>query len=101
MLNNRTHKVITGFTVLDTESAKSVSRYVQTKVHFRKLSIKEIEAYLKSKESVGKAGGYAIQGLGAVFINKIEGDYYNAMGLPLCALTVELEKFGIQVLHAG
>ena len=82
MLNNKPHKVITGFTILDTESGKNVSRHVQTKIHFRKLSTKEIEDYLKSKESIGKAGGYAIQGIGAVLIKKIEGDFYNAMGLP-------------------
>ncbi len=54
-----------------------------------------------SGEPLGKAGAYAIQGLGAVFIDKIEGDFFNVMGLPLCALTESLKKFGVYVLKKG
>ncbi|MEE8330035.1 MAG: nucleoside triphosphate pyrophosphatase [Thermodesulfovibrionia bacterium] len=94
MLNGKAHSVITGFTIMDTGSSKILSRSVETKVYFRKLGREEIRAYVRSKEPLGKAGAYAIQGLAAVFIDKIEGDFFNVMGLPLCALTKSLKKFG-------
>lgn len=94
MLNGKAHSVITGFTIMDTGSSKILSRSVETKVYFRKLGREEIRAYVRSKEPLGKAGAYAIQGLAAVFIDKIEGDFFNVMGLPLCALTENLKKFG-------
>jgi len=98
MLNGKAHSVITGFTIIDTESNRTLSRSIATKVFFRKLGKKEIHAYVRSKEPLDKAGAYAVQGLGAVFIEKIEGDFFNVMGLPLCALTESLKKFGIHVL---
>ncbi len=67
-------------------------------MYFRKLGREEIRAYVRSKEPLGKAGAYAIQGLGAVFIEKIDGDFFNVMGLPLRALTESLKKFGVYVL---
>lgn len=97
MLNGRTHSVITGFTVLDSDSAKKVSRSVETKVYFKKLTIKEINAYVRTGEPLDKAGAYAIQGLGSAFIKKIEGDFLNVVGLPLSALCRTLKKFGIHI----
>jgi len=90
--------VITGFTIIDTKTKKSVSKSVETKVYFRKISSKEISAYLKKGESLDKAGGYAIQGFGSILIEKIEGDYYNVVGLPISVLVDNLKKFGIKVL---
>lgn len=98
MLNGKAHSVITGFTIIDTDSGKKLSRSVETKVYFKKLSPEEIRAYVRSKEPLDKAGAYAIQGLGAVFIEKIEGDYFNVVGLPLCALVECLREFGVNVL---
>ena len=97
-LNGQAHSVITGFTVLDTESGKVVSRSVETRVHMRKLTLKEIDSYVRTKEPLGKAGGYAIQGLGAVLIERIEGDYSNVVGLPLSALAESLREFGVHAL---
>jgi septum formation protein len=97
-LSGRRHSVITGFTIIDTETGKMVSRSVETKVFLKKLAMKEIESYVRSQEPLDKAGGYAIQGLGAVIISRIEGDYYNVMGLPLSALIETLKTFGISVL---
>lgn len=97
-LNGKSHSVVTGFTILDTGIRKKISRSVETKVNFRKLTVKEIEAYVKSGEPLGKAGAYAIQGLGSIIIKKIEGDYFNVIGLPLSALAEELKKFGINIL---
>ncbi len=98
MLNGKAHSVITGFTIMDTGSGKKLSRSVETKVYFKRLSLNEIRAYVRSKEPLDKAGAYAIQGLGAVFIEKIDGDFFNVVGLPLCALTESLKRFGVNVL---
>lgn len=96
-LSGKSHLVITGFTIIDIESGKTVSRSVETKVYFRKLTPEEIDAYIATGEPLDKAGAYAIQGLGAVVIDRIEGDYYNVIGLPLCALAEELKEFGVRV----
>jgi septum formation protein len=97
-LNGQAHSVITGFTVLDTETGKVVSRSVETRVDMRKLTLEEIESYVRTKEPLDKAGGYAIQGRGAVLVERIEGDYSNVVGLPLSALADALREFGIKVL---
>jgi septum formation protein len=97
-LNGRGHSVISGFTIMDTATKKRLTRSVETKVYFRQMAPGEIDAYIRSKEPLDKAGAYAIQGLGAAFIRKIEGDYYNVVGLPLGALVDGLKEFGIRVL---
>jgi len=97
-LSGKSHYVITGFTIIDTEIKKELSRSIETKVFFKRLSAVEIEAYIKSGEPLDKAGAYGIQGLGALIVKKIEGDFFNVMGLPLNALVESLKKFGINVL---
>jgi len=97
-INGKPHSVITGFTIIDSDSNKTLSRSVETKVHLRKLSSDEIDAYVRSKEPLDKAGAYAIQGLGSVIVEKIEGDYFNVIGLPLSALTESLKEFGVHIL---
>lgn len=97
-LRGKPHSVITGFTVLDTDSDKVLTESVETVVYIRNLTAEEIEAYVKSKEPLDKAGAYAIQGLGSVIVERIEGDYFNVMGLPLSALAEGLKEFGIRVL---
>ncbi len=97
-INGQSHSVITGFTVIETDKNKALSRAVETKVYIRRLTLEEIDAYVKSKEPLDKAGGYAIQGLGSVIVEKIEGDYFNVMGLPLSAITESLKEFGINIL---
>lgn len=66
LLDGATHLVITGFTILDTDTGKKISRSVETKVTFKNLTEKEIDAYVKTKEPLNKAGAYAIQGLGSI-----------------------------------
>jgi septum formation protein len=97
-INGRRHAVITGFTIMDTGTAKTLSSSVETTVFIKHLTKTEIENYVKSGEPLDKAGAYAIQGLGAVIVERIEGDYSNVMGLPLSALTTALKEFGINVL---
>jgi septum formation protein len=97
-LSGRSHRVITGLTVLDSKSGKAVSETVETRVYFKKLSQDEIEHYVSSGEPLDKAGAYAIQGLGSLLVEKIKGDYYNVMGLPLQALSQMLLKFGVNLL---
>lgn len=86
MLSGNTHEVYTGFCVIDTEREKVYTDYECTQVTFKKLSDNEIENYIFTGEPMDKAGAYGIQGLGALFIEKINGDYFNVMGLPLCKL---------------
>jgi septum formation protein len=98
LLNGKSHLVITGYTILDTDDGKLVVRSVETTVHMRGLTPDEIEAYIATGEPIGKAGAYAIQGLGSVFIEGIEGDYSNVVGLPLSALAASLTEFGFHLL---
>jgi septum formation protein len=98
VFSGKTHSVITGFTIIDTVSKKELSRSISSKVFFKRLSADEIEAYISSGEPLDKAGAYGIQGLGAVLIKRIEGDFFNVMGLPLNALAGSLKKFGVNVL---
>ena len=97
-ISGKSHEVITGFTVLDTATNKIISGTVCTKVYIKKLTTQEIDAYVQTGEPMDKAGAYGIQGLGAVIVEKIEGDYYNVVGLPLSALAEVLKEFGINVL---
>ncbi len=97
-ISGKSHSVITGFSIIDTGTSKTLSKSVETKIYIRKLTLAEIDAYVKSKEPLDKAGAYAIQGLGSVFVEKIEGDYFNVIGLPLSALTEALKEFGINIL---
>jgi len=97
-MSGKSHAVVTGFTILDADSGRTVSKAVETKVWFRELTVGEIDTYVSCGEPMGKAGAYAIQGLGAVLIEQIEGDYFNVMGLPLSALVESLREFDIRVL---
>jgi septum formation protein len=96
-LNGGVHTVITGFTIIDTKSRRKMSRSAETKVYFRRLTMKEIESYVASGEPLDKAGGYAIQGLGAVLVRKIEGDFFNVVGLPLNMVIQSLKEFGVDI----
>ena len=98
LLNGKLHSVITGYTVLDTNTGKRSSCAVETKVWLRKMTDQELRAYVKTGEPLDKAGAYAIQGIGSLIVKKIEGDYFNVIGLPVASLAVTLKKFGISVL---
>ena len=84
LLSGRDHQVMTGMTVLRGEKAVSCTEV--TDIHFRELSDKEIESYIATGEPMDKAGSYGIQGGAALFAQRMVGDYYNVMGLPVCRL---------------
>ena len=84
LLSGRDHQVMTGLTVL--RGDKCVTCTEITDIHFRELTDKEIRAYIATKEPMDKAGSYGIQGGAALFAEKMNGDYYNVMGLPVCRL---------------
>ena len=90
LLSGNTHRVITGVAIL-TKDTENVF-YEETKVTFGHLDEDDIEWYIKSREYYDKAGGYAIQGKGIIFVEKIEGDYSNVVGLPMHHLVKELKK---------
>jgi septum formation protein len=96
-LNGKKHLVITGFTIIDSGTDKRLTRSIETTVYFRKMTQGEINGYPRSGEPLHKAGAYGIQGLGAALVRKIEGDYYNVVGLPLCAVVEGLKEFGIDL----
>ena len=98
-LSGKTHSVYTGYCVINTKTNTAVSKCEKTEVTFRKLSEKEIMAYVKTREPMDKAGAYGIQEKGSIFIEKINGDYFNVVGLPVCALSKMLaEEFNINIL---
>ena len=84
LLSGRDHQVMTGCTVLKGDRAETFTEV--TDIHFRELSDKEIRRYVDSGEPMDKAGAYGIQGGAALFCEKMVGDYYNVMGLPVCRL---------------
>ena len=84
LLSGRDHQVMTGCTVLKGDRAETFTEV--TDIHFRELSDKEIRRYVASGEPMDKAGAYGIQGGAALFCEKMVGDYYNVMGLPVCRL---------------
>jgi len=93
-LSGREHTVITGFTVLYPAATTAHVEAVDTRVRFKPLAPDEIRAYVATGEPFGKAGGYAIQGIGAFLVEAIAGSYTNVVGLPVCALIKALRSVG-------
>ena len=93
-LAGRPHRVVTGFALAAPGGSLHTADVVVTTVVFRPLDARAIEAYVASGEPEGKAGGYAIQGLGAALIDRIEGSFTNVIGLPLVEVARALEEAG-------
>lgn len=89
-LSGRTHTVCTGLTLVHAASERRATTHEATRVTFAALTDAEIDAYVATGAPLGKAGAYGIQNGGALFIERIEGDYYNVVGLPLRRLYVLL-----------
>lgn len=98
MLRGNENDLITGVTIIDTKNNKEKSFHEVSKVFMKDISDEIITAYIKTGEPLHMAGAYSIQEIGAIFIDKIEGDFFNAMGLPLARLAEELKEFDVSVL---
>ncbi len=100
MLNGRTHSVFTGVTVIVIRNGKSEihSFYEETKVTMYPMTDAQISYYIQTEEPMDKAGAYGIQGKGAVFIEKINGDYNNVVGLPVAKIFYKMLESGIEIL---
>ncbi|NLS44447.1 MAG: septum formation inhibitor Maf [Firmicutes bacterium] len=97
LLSGCRHQVITGLTVVNTRTGESSTSHEITEVQMEELSPESISAYVGSGEPLGKAGAYAIQGKGGIFIKSIKGCYFNVVGLPLAKLADTLKNIGINV----
>ena len=97
LLSGREHQVMTGVTVLCGE--RLLSHTEVTDIHFRDLTEKEIARYVASGEPMDKAGSYGIQGGAALFVERMHGDYYNVMGLPVCRLWQMLGQVAPHILE--
>ena len=96
LLSGRTHEVFTGVTVLRGDEVYTASE--RTAVRFRVLKEREIDAYVATGEPLDKAGAYGAQGKASLFVEGIEGDFFNVMGLPVCLLGKILGKLGVYLL---
>ena len=97
LLSGRDHQVMTGCTVLRGEACETFTEV--TDLHFRPLSGKEIANYVASGEPMDKAGSYGIQGGAALFCERMVGDYYNVMGLPVCRLGETLKRIAPDMME--
>ena len=97
LLSGRDHQVMTGMTVL--QGSRQIVCTEVTDIHFRPLSDREIDGYIATKEPMDKAGSYGIQGGAALFAEKLVGDYYNVMGLPVCRLSQILKELAPQMME--
>lgn len=96
LLSGRSHRVYTGMTLITPSGAKR-HRLVESRIRFKRLSAREMEAYLASAEWRDKAGGYAIQGIAGAFVVKLSGSYSGVVGLPLHEVTQLLAGEGYPV----
>ena len=97
MLSGRDHQVMTGMTVLRGDRCLVCTEI--TDIHFRDLTDREIDAYIRTGEPMDKAGSYGIQGGAALFAERLVGDYYNVMGLPVCRLGQLLREIAPEIME--
>ena len=95
-LQGRHHTVCTGVTVR--QGDRSVTETETTEVYFRPASREELLGYIATGEPMDKAGAYGVQGLGALLVERIDGDFFNVMGLPVLLLSRMLAEFGVKLL---
>jgi septum formation protein len=98
LLSGRMHRVITGLAVMDVRTGNIQTGQTSTRVWFRTLTQDQILSYVNTKEPLDKAGAYGIQGKGALLVDRIEGCYFNVVGLPLSCLGVMLTNYGIRLV---
>jgi len=96
-LSGKKNIVVTGFTVFDTKTKKSTTKSIATKIFMKKYSDKVIERYIATGDPFDKAGAYAIQGHGKKLVERVEGDYKSAVGLPIDEVIKKLKKMEVMV----
>jgi septum formation protein len=96
-LSGRQHKVLTAYTLINSQKGIDFTSYDSTEVYFKELSEDEIRWYISTGESMDKAGAYGIQGKGAVLVKKIEGDFFNVMGFPISKFYDDLKKLDLDI----
>lgn len=96
-LSGQTHTVVTGVALAQSNQIRSAFS-VSTQVKFYPLTDAQIDAYVQTGEPLDKAGGYGIQGYGALLVQEIQGDYYAVVGLPVAPLARELDALGIRFI---
>lgn len=94
-------RAVTGMTIIDIDSGNIVSEVVSTLVKMKCLSSDEVNSYVNSGEPLDKAGAFAIQGKGAVFVESINGDFFNVVGLPIFRLSIILKEMGVNIFDIG
>lgn len=98
-MSGKTHYVYTSITVVDTNDMHAVSQYEKTAVTMREIPDREINYYIDNFNVLDKAGAYGIQEYASVFVSRIEGDYFNIVGLPLCRLSEMISKeYGVDLV---
>lgn len=97
-LQGRQHEVYTGVALIDAATSREQSDYRCTRVRMRSCSQDELARYVQTGEPMDKAGSYAIQGVGALLVESIEGDFYNVVGLPLSLLGDMLAEHGVHMM---
>jgi len=96
-LNGQWHEVVTGVCLCRTDDMKTISEFEVTRVKIANKSQEFLKAYISTKEPFDKAGAYGIQGFGSLLVEKIEGDYFNVMGLPIYRLSCMLGQLGYDI----
>lgn len=82
-MNGKAHLMLTGLTIIDTETGKEISKCVETKIWFKGLTSEDVEEYVNTEEGLLKAGAYAYQGLGRKLVARVEGSETNILGMPI------------------
>ena len=97
LISRRPQWVYTGMAVIDIDNKKILTDYEKTKIYMYRLSDRQIRNYFRKVSPLDKAGSFDIQGLGSIFINRIEGCFNNVIGLPLAKLAKMLKKIGVDL----
>ncbi|MGL4253084.1 MAG: Maf family protein [Fusobacteriaceae bacterium] len=95
LLSGDSHKVITAYSIYNSEKNIDITRSIETEVKFRELTEEIIEWYIESGEPMDKAGAYGIQGKGAMLVESIKGDFFSVMGFPIGDFMENIQKLGI------
>lgn len=97
LLSGREHRVITAYSIINLEKNIDITHSVESRVYFKNITEEEIKWYINSREPMDKAGSYGIQGLGSIFVDKIDGDFFAIMGFPINHFIKTLNNLKISI----